>query len=57
MPECMYQNPERLDREQPRDTTAEVQGNYPNFKLNLAKKKVALSQKSMKASRCLASVV
>ena len=32
----MFQNLERLNREQPIEITAEVQGNYPNFKQNLA---------------------
>ena len=35
----MYQNPERLGREQPIEITAGVQGNYPNFKQKLAGKK------------------
>ena len=34
----MQQNPNRLDREQPIEITAEVQGNYPNFKQKLAEK-------------------
>ena len=32
------QNPERLGGEQPIEITAEVQGNYPNFKQKLAQK-------------------
>ena len=32
MPESMLQNPERLGREQPIEITAEIQGNYLNFK-------------------------
>ena len=38
MPESIQQNPERLSREQPIEKTAEVQGNYLNFKQNLAEK-------------------
>ena len=38
MPETMLRNPDRLDREQPIEMTAENQGNYPNFKQNLAEK-------------------
>ena len=36
--------------------TAEIQGNYPNFKRNLAEKKILSFQKSAKA-RCLANAV
>ena len=36
---------------------AEVQGNFPNFKQNVAEKEYLSSQKSAKASRCLAVVV
>ena len=35
----MWQNTEILGKEQPIEITAEVQGNYPNFKQNLAKRK------------------
>ena len=34
----MQQNPERLGVEKPKGLTAEVQGNYPNFKTWLKKK-------------------
>ena len=33
-PESILQSPERLWREQPKEITAEVQGNYPKFKQN-----------------------
>ena len=36
MPENMWQNPERLGREQTMDITAEVEGNHSNFEQNLA---------------------
>ena len=41
------------------EVIADVQGNHPNFTQNVAEKEnfVMLSQKSVKASRCLANVV
>ena len=45
MSESMYQNPERLGREQPIEETAEAQGNYPNFKQKLAQKEIFVISK------------
>ena len=50
----MKQNPERLGREQPIEITAEVQGNYRNFKRQIAEKKLS-SQKSTKASHAISA--
>ena len=41
----MWQNPERLGREQPIETTAQVQAKYPNFNKKLAKKDVFVHSK------------
>ena len=36
----MQQKPMRVEREQPVEVTAEVQGSYPNLKQNLAKREI-----------------
>ena len=62
MTTCLYNAGEHaakfgtLGREQPVEITAEVQGNHPNFKQNLAGKKLP-TQKSARARRCLANAV
>ena len=49
----MLQNPERLDREQPIEMTAENQGNYPNFKQNLAEKENFVISKISKSQHLI----
>ena len=40
----MQQNPERLGREQPMEMTANVKGNYPNYKQKIAKENFVISE-------------
>ena len=49
MAESMQQNLRRLDKEQPIEMAADVQGNYPNFKQSLAEERnFAISKNSEK---------
>ena len=53
----MQQNPDRLGRVRPIEMAAEIQGNYPNFKQNLAEKEKFVNSKSAKARQGLENAV